>query len=186
MAKNRKTVFTTVLTALCVAMIAVISQIAFPTPLGIPVTLQIFAVALCSYLLGVKLATVAVLVYVTMGAIGLPVFYGLRGGISAIIGEVTGGFIIGFLPLAVLCGLGTTVFWKRCGKWLCLLFGEIGLILCHVCGVCFYSALTGVDVFSAIAVTSLPFILKDALLIAAAFLIAPKISSAIARSGYKI
>lgn len=184
--KNKQRLFSLVLCALCSAILAVISQIAIPTPFGIPITLQVFAVSLSGFLLGTKYALISTLVYVAMGAVGLPVFYGFRGGISAIFGEVTGGFIIGFIPLSIMCGLRKYVYWSKNGKALSLTLGFIGLALCHVCAVAFYSSLTNITFYASAAVTSLPFILKDALLLIIAFLVAPKIIAAISKGGYKL
>lgn len=185
--KNKKQrIFSLVMCALSAAIISVVSQIAIPTPFGIPITLQVFAVALCGFLLGTKYALASVLVYVGMGAIGLPVFYGFRGGVSAIFGDVTGGFIIGFIPLAVFCGLRKLLYWAKHGKALSLMLGVIGLLLCHIFGIAFYANLTGIDFLSSAAVTSLPFLIKDIILVALAFIITPKIVTAVSKSGYKL
>ena len=72
------------------AVLAVLSQISFPLPSGIPVTLQTFAVALCGYALGCKRGTLAVLVYIVLGAVGLPVFANFSGGFGSLVGLAGG------------------------------------------------------------------------------------------------
>ena len=186
MKNGTKSLFPIILCALCTATLAVTSQISIPTPFGIPLTLQVFFVCLIGFILGVKKALATVFLYVFMGAIGLPVFFGLRGGISAIIGEVTGGFILGFIPLALCCGLASTLRWSKGGKSYSIALSLFGLILCHVCGVALYSAVTHIDIISAFSVASLPFILKDAILLICAFFVSPKIISAVNKSGYKL
>lgn len=74
MNSNREKITNIVMVGVFAAVLAVLSQISFPLPSDIPVTLQTFAVALCGYALGCKRGTLAVLVYIVLGAVGLPVF----------------------------------------------------------------------------------------------------------------
>ena len=75
-------------------LIAVCSWISIPA--AVPFTLQTFGVFMAVEVLGGKRGTMAVLVYILMGAVGLPVFAGFQGGIG-IIFNTTGGYIVGFL-----------------------------------------------------------------------------------------
>ena len=86
------------------AVLAVLSQLAIPIPGAVPLTLQTFGVALCAYVLGWKLGTLAYLVYFLLGLAGVPVFSNFTGGIGKLFGT-TGGFLIGFFLLSVGCGL---------------------------------------------------------------------------------
>ena len=102
-------------------------------------------------LLGGKYVTVAITLYIALGAVGLPVFSGFRGGIGALIGN-TGGYIIGFLCAALLYWLITHFFGEKtpvisvamaAGMLLCYAFGTIGFdfILCLIrAGLDFYRA----------------------------------------------
>ena len=83
------------------ALMAVCSWIS--VPLIVPFTMQTFAVFTIVGLLGIWQGTCAVCVYVALGAIGVPVFSGFRGGIAALTGA-TGGYIIGFIALALVMG----------------------------------------------------------------------------------
>lgn len=83
------------------AVLAVLSQISIPMPSGVPITLQTFAVALAGVVLAWKLGTASVLVYILLGAVGVPVFAGFTGGAQALV-NYTGGFIWGFLGMAPL------------------------------------------------------------------------------------
>ena len=62
------------------AVVCILSVLQIPLPTGVPVVLQTFAVALTGYVLGEKKGTLAVLLYVLLGAVGLPVFAGMSGG----------------------------------------------------------------------------------------------------------
>ncbi|QCR32754.1 biotin transporter BioY [Lysinibacillus sp. SGAir0095] len=92
-----------VVTAFGAAIIAVLAQMTIPLPL-IPITGQTLAIGLIVTILGKKNGTLAVLLYILLGAIGLPVFSGFSGGLAVIVGP-TGGYIIGFLVQAYLMGL---------------------------------------------------------------------------------
>ena len=92
---RHNTAFTTremVLAGMFAAVLAVISQLSIPTPAGVPVTIQVFGVALVGAVLGWKLGLCSVLVYILIGAAGLPVFANFGGGIRSLIG-LTGGYI---------------------------------------------------------------------------------------------
>lgn len=136
------------------AIISVMSQISIPLPHGVPVTLQTFAIALCGFTLGAKRGTAAVAIYILLGAFGIPVFTKFNAGPSALFG-VTGGFIWGFLPMALICGLA-----QRRG--LALLSGGFGLLICHALGTLQYAFVTGNALFPSFLSVSLPFLLKDA------------------------
>ena len=160
--------------ALFSAIIAVMSQISIPTPFGVPISLQTFAVALCGYFLGAKKGTAALLVWIAVGAVGVPVFAGFKGGFAALLG-VTGGFIYGFIPLVLLCGL------ELKSKALRIALGAVGILACHLCGVLQYALLMGIDFLQSFLTVSVPFLIKDFASIAAAFFGAIAIKSATKR-----
>lgn len=123
--------------ALCAqfaALLAVCAWIAIPV--GDTVfTMQTFGVFLALGLLGGKRGTAAIFVYLALGAVGLPVFTGFRGGIGALVG-ITGGYLSGFL----LSGL---VYWLVTGLWggsgkVRLLAMVAGLLVCYAFGCLWY------------------------------------------------
>ncbi len=116
--------------AVSAAIMAVCSWISIPAP--VPFTLQTFGVFLTSGLFGRKKGSLAVLVYILLGAIGIPVFSGGRGGPGVLFGE-TGGYIIGFLAAALLCG----GICERKEKSIPRLIGAMlsGLAVCYALGV---------------------------------------------------
>ena len=89
-------------TAMGVALVAVCSWISIPLP--VPVTMQTFAICLITAVLGLRLGLWTVVVYILLGAAGLPVFSGFRSGLGALLGT-TGGYIIGFIFTALAVGL---------------------------------------------------------------------------------
>ena len=79
------------------ALIAVCAWISIPLPQPmVPFTLQTFAVCLVCAVFGRKLGLWTVVVYILLGAVGVPVFSGFRGGVGVLLGT-TGGYIIGFV-----------------------------------------------------------------------------------------
>lgn len=166
-------------TALFVAMLAVCAQITVPMPSGVAFTLQTFGVALCGYLLGPKYGTLAMLVYLLLGAVGVPVFSGFRGGFQVLAGK-TGGYILGFLPMAALCGLAALGKRKLPG----FLWGLPGLLVCHLFGVLQIMLLAGGGFWALMAVYSLPYLLKDVLSLAAAALLSLRLRPLLDKYGF--
>lgn len=91
--------------AVVTATVAVLSQISIPMPYGVPLTFQTFAVPLAGILLGPVHGAISMLIYILLGAVGIPVFAGFNSGLGTILG-VTGGFILAFPIMAFLTGLG--------------------------------------------------------------------------------
>ena len=87
--------------ALFAALLVICANIAIPLPIGIPFTLQVFAVALMAFTLPLKETMLAISLYIFMGLAGLPVFSGWRGGLVQTIASPTFGFILGFIPMAL-------------------------------------------------------------------------------------
>ena len=93
-----------VLCAVCAAITCVLAPLSIPLAGGVPISLATFAVMLAGVLLGGSLGALSQLIYVLLGAVGLPVFAGWTGGLGNVLG-MTGGFIIGYIPCAWLTGL---------------------------------------------------------------------------------
>lgn len=103
MAKSKTEQLT--ITALFAALTSVLSQIQLPIGV-IPINLAMLSVFMTGTILGWKLGAVSQIVYVLLGAVGLPVFAGFSGGIGIIKGP-TGGYIIGYVVAALVIGLIT-------------------------------------------------------------------------------
>ena len=121
--------------AMFTAIISVLSIMQIPTPWGVPFTLQTFAMALCGYVLGWKYGTISTVLYILIGAIGVPVFAGMSAGVGILTGA-TGGYLFGFIIMTFLCGIGR-VYMKKGAKgivWL-VAFSALGLAACHILGI---------------------------------------------------
>ena len=150
-----------VLIALFAAVISVLSILPIPISfLGVPMTLQTFAVALCGFLLGWKRGLASVGIYLLLGSVGVPVFSGMQGGLQKFVGP-TGGFLYGFLFMVLLCGL-YPIRSKPFLQWVSgILFGSAGLLLCHASGVIHFSIVNHIPVGKAFPGVSLPYLPKD-------------------------
>lgn len=96
--------------ALFAVLIAICSWISIPTM--VPFTMQTFAVFLAVSVLGGRRGTMAVAVYVLLGAVGVPVFAGFRGGIGVLL-NTTGGYIVGFIFAALVMWLLERLFGRK-------------------------------------------------------------------------
>lgn len=166
-----------VLIGMFAAVLAVVSQLAIPMPSGVPMTMQMFAVALCGVVLGWKFGAASMVIYILIGAFGVPVFANFRGGLAVIFGK-TGGFIFGYPFMAMLCGLSVYVkpFWQ---KVLCCV---AGVMLSHLFGTLQFMWLTGLSFPAAALIMSLPYLVKDILLVIAATAIGNTLRASISKT----
>lgn len=163
------------LTALTAALCCVLSPIAVPIG-AVPVSLSLFAVCLAAAIPGSLRGTVAVAVYIALGALGLPVFAGFSGGIGHIAGP-TGGFIIGYIPCALVIGLLTKN--SDASAWRYPLGMALGTLCCYICGVLWYAAVTHTTLIQALTVSVLPFVIFDIVKVTGASLLAVRLHPAL-------
>lgn len=126
--------------------------------LGVPVTLQSFAVFFALFRLGGKWGTAAVAGYLCLGAVGVPVFSGFGGGFGVLLSP-TGGYLWGFLLGGLMYWLLTRVFGSKCS----LISSYLGLLLCYLCGTVWFSVGfgNGKDLWQTLLITVFPFFLPD-------------------------
>ena len=94
-----------VLIALMTAVTCVLGPLSIPLPFSpVPISLTNFAIFLAIFVLGMKSGTISFIIYLLLGAIGVPVFSSFRGGLQVLAGP-TGGYLIGFIFLALIMGL---------------------------------------------------------------------------------
>ena len=139
-------------------------------PIGpVPIVLQNMFVYLAGLLLGGRWGLASVGVYLLAGACGLPVFAGGLGGISRFIGP-TGGYLIGYLPAVFLIG---KISQKTKPQVVADVLAMIcGTLVLYACGISWLKIVTGMSPAKALALGMYPFLIGDALKIAAAAVIA--------------
>ena len=166
--KNKLTVIDLAYIGVSAAILAICSWICIP--LTVPVSLQTMGVCLVAGLLGMKRGTAATLVFILLGAIGVPVFSEFTGGLGIILGN-TGGYIIGFIFTALIVGYISDKFK---GKLLPLIISMIvGILVCYAFGTAWFAVVYAKSNEPAALMTILgwcvfPFLIPDALKIAVA------------------
>ncbi len=165
--------------ALFVVLMAVCSWIQIPTT--VPFTLQTFAVFLAVGVLGGARGTIAGVVYILLGAVGVPVFAGFSGGLGALL-SASGGYIAGFLFSAlVMWGMEALLgrkLWVLCASMV------LGLAVCYAFGTAWFMAVyarsTGaVGLLTALGWCVFPYIPFDLGKIALAMLLSRRLSCAL-------
>ena len=162
--------------AVMVALMAICSWISIPAV--VEFTMQTFAVFAALNLLGGKRALIAVGVYLLMGAIGLPVFAGFNGGLSALLGP-TGGYLVGFAAMALVYWLITALAGQ--GRWVRVGALVAALAVCYAFGtawfVIVYTRQSGaVGVMTALGWCVFPFIIPDLVKMALAFVLTERVA----------
>jgi len=127
------------LCALFTALSAAFSQIAIPLP-PVPINLTHVSIFCAAGLLGTKSGTLSQIIFVLLGAVGIPVFSGFNGGISHIAGA-TGGFIIGYILCAFLTGYMIDFFGKN-KIYILISAMSAGMILTYICGITWFMYVT--------------------------------------------
>lgn len=178
MTQNSKTQ-DTVYIGIFAAIIAVCSWISIPST--VPFTLQTMGVFTAVGILGGKRGTLAVLSYILLGAIGVPVFAGLTGGIGVILGT-TGGYIVGFLFSALL-------MWgmeKAFGNSKIVLVASMiaGLLVCYAIGTIWFMAVYSkssgaIGLGTVLSWCVIPFIIPDLLKIGVSLLLTNRLRKVI-------
>ena len=148
--KSKFKVIDLVYIGLSAALIAVCSWISIPLP-TVPITLQT---------MGVVLATV---VYILLGAIGVPVFSGFSSGLG-VIGGATGGYIIGFIFTALIVGITAD---KTNKLWALVVSMIIGILVCYAFGTAWFAIVytnkgTPMGVGTILGMCVVPFLIPDA------------------------
>lgn len=173
-----------VLIGMFAAVLAVISQISIPLPTGVPITVQVFGVALVGTVLGWKLGTLAVIVYILLGAVGLPIFANFHGGIQCLVG-MTGGYIWAWPVMAILSGIPIRHSSQAVSFAVSTALAVIGLMIVELAGGFQWSLLTEEMSFGAIMVYSfVAFIPKDIVITVLAMIIGRQIQKHLKKAGF--
>lgn len=163
-----------VLSGMFAALLTIISQISIPMPSGVPITIQIFGVALIGSVLGWKLGTLSVCTYILLGAVGLPVFSNLRGGLGLLVG-FTGGYIWSWPFFSMLCGISPHTKNQTLNLILRLILSFFGLCTVEIIGGLQWSFLSKIPLKTIAWYSVTAFLPKDILLTAAALFVSKRI-----------
>ncbi len=161
--------------AIFAALMAVCSWISIP--MVVPFTLQTFGVFMAVGLLGGKRGTLSVLVYILLGAVGLPVFAGFAGGPGVLFGT-TGGYIFGFLFSALAMWAMENLPGKR--QVIRIISMAVGLLICYTVGTAWFMLIYGrqsggIGLSAALMMCVVPFIIPDVAKIALACVLSSRL-----------
>lgn len=171
-----------VLISLMACLICVCSWLTIP--MAVPFTMQTFAIFCALILLGGIDGTIAIMLYVVIGMIGVPVFSGFRGGVGHILGP-TGGYIIGFVATGLIYLLFELCM-KRQEPKKKLIFEiialVIGLFACYLIGSLwfyFVSDSSDYNFFRILMICVVPYIIPDILKLVLALVISKRLKKVI-------
>lgn len=177
--QERSKSYPLVMTAVMAAVLAVISPVVLPIG-PVPISLCTLAIWVTVYVLGWRRGTVAVLVYVLLGAAGMPVLAGFTGGLGRLLGP-TGGYILGYLPLAAISGLFVERW--RDNRLLHLIGMVLGSGVLYVLGTAWYCVQAETTLMGALVVCVLPVLPGDLMKLASALAIGPVIRRRLEKAG---
>lgn len=154
--------------AIFTVLIAICSWITIPA--AVPFTLQTFAIFFAVSVLGGRRGTLAVIIYILLGSIGVPVFSGFGGGIGVLM-NTTGGYIIGFLLSALIMWVIERALGRK--LWMQALSMLLGLLACYAAGTLWFMMIymrnTGdIGLMTVLSWCVIPFIIPDLIKIALA------------------
>ena len=161
--------------AIGAALITVCAWITIPTT--VPFTLQTFGVFAVLLLLGGVRGTMSVLVYILLGAVGVPVFSGFNSGFGVLLGS-TGGYIVGFVFMGLLYIAAVKLFGEKQPVKIAAL--AVGLLVCYAFGTAWFmyvyiGSKGPVSLMTVLGWCVFPFILPDLAKMAVAVLVARRV-----------
>ncbi len=166
-----------VLTGIFAAVVAVCSWISIPLPFTqVPINLAILGVLLAGGLLGSKYGALSLIIYILIGAVGVPVFAGFGAGLSTLAGP-TGGYIVGYILCSAVAGIGSSVTSKAAKHPTLRLafFMALGVLACYAFGTIWYVILMKTSLWVGLVSCVFPFIPLDAIKIAGALFLVKRL-----------
>lgn len=168
------------LTGVMTAVTCIIGPFVFPLPISpVPISLTNLVIYFALYLLGSKLGTASYLIYLLLGFAGLPVFSGFTGGVGKLAGP-TGGYLVGFIIMAVISGYFIDRFPKQ--KFVQISGMVLGTAVCYIFGTFWLSKQLGISFIAGLGVGVFPYLPGDAIKIALAAIAGPKLKKRVLRA----
>lgn len=165
--------------ALFTALLCIMGPLSIPIG-PVPISMTNLGIYFALYALGWKRGTISYLVYLLLGLAGIPVFSGFSGGAGKLLGP-TGGYLIGFILLAVISGFLIDIFCEK--KYLCILGMVIGLIIAYIFEILWLVWQMQMGLAAAVVAGVIPFLIGDALKIALAVSLGPVIRKQLISAG---
>jgi biotin transport system substrate-specific component len=179
--RNSKTANLTMI-GLMTAVLCLMGPLSLVIPISpVPISLTNLAIYLTVILLGMKRGTIVTLVYLLIGFVGVPVFSAFTGGPGKLIGP-TGGYLIGFIFLALIAGYAVDRFPGKIGWTVLGMVG--GTLILYGLGTAWLAYSAGMTFSQALFAGVIPFILGDAIKIAFAIVLGFPIKKRLHRAGF--
>lgn len=149
--------------AIITALLCVLSPFSIPLPFSpVPLSLANFVLFLSVFVLKPKAAALSTLLYLLIGAVGLPVFSGFSGGLGKLAGP-TGGYLVGYVPLVIILAIFMQIGIKR--RW--YIFYIVGIILgetvLYILGTAWLSHSLQVTFYEGLGIAVIPYLPGDAI-----------------------
>lgn len=168
---RRISTFSMVLTALMTAVTCILAPLSIPLPFSpVPITLTNLVIGFSIYLLGWKKATVSYCIYLFLGMAGLPVFSGFSGGLAGLAGP-TGGYLIGFIFLAMTGGLFVSYFPQN--RFMHSAGLLLGTFILYIFGTCWLAFQMDLPFAAALSIGVLPYLPGDTIKIILILILGP-------------
>ena len=154
------------------AVTCVLGPLSIPLPFSpVPISLTNFAIFLAIFVLGMKNGTISFIIYLLLGAVGVPVFSSFRGGLQVLAGP-TGGYLIGFIFLALIMGFALDHFDR---KLVPTIIGMIiGMVVCYAFGTVWLAKLLSLSFKEGLMMGVIPYLAGDVAKIIIAAIVGPK------------
>lgn len=125
----------------------------------------------------------AVIIYLLLGCVGVPVFAGYTAGVGRLVG-MTGGFLVGYIPLAYLSGsIYELLSMKTIKPWHMIIAIIIGNVALYLLGSIWFMYVSKMDLAATLAACALPFIPGDLVKMVCVYLVAPKLVAVVRKLG---
>ena len=182
---KKLTTYQLTLTAVMAAVICVLGPISMAIPISpVPISLASMAVYLAVTVLGMKLGTLSCLIYLLLGLVGLPVFSGGSAGAAKLFGP-TGGYLVGYLFLALIAGAFVGRYTEN--KWKSIALAALGMVLgtmvLYALGTAWLAYSAGMDFQAALWAGVIPFIPGDLVKMVIAVLLGSAVRGRLLRAG---
>ena len=176
---NKLSISTMVVIGVMTAITCILAPLSIPIG-PVPISLTNLVIYFTLYVLGMKKGTCSYCIYLLIGLIGVPVFSGFSSGPAKLFGP-TGGYLIGFILMALIAGIFIDRFIE---KWyLCLVGMILGTVVCYVLGTLWLAYQMSLNMKAALWAGVIPFIPGDLIKMLLAMLIGPQLRKRLMKAG---
>lgn len=163
-----------VIIAVFTALMCVLAPLSIPLSGQVPISLATLVVMLMGVVLGAKKSSIVICLYIIIALIGVPVLAGYKSGAASVFGP-TGGFILGYIPLAYITGALSNKYEGKKDILYTILGMVIGTVVLYALGTAWYVYFTKADVLAAVLACAVPFIPGDIVKMIVVIILGPRL-----------